>query len=111
MPRLKINAATHFFYDAIIFYNAEKKRRTDNMSVTIRLARHGAKKKPFYRVVAADRKFPRNGRFLEILGTYNPIPDPPEINIDMDRVESWIKKGASPSDTVRSLLKQNALSA
>ncbi|VEN73896.1 30S ribosomal subunit protein S16 [Candidatus Desulfarcum epimagneticum] len=79
------------------------------MSVKIRLARHGAKKKPFYRVVAADGKFPRDGRFLEILGTYNPLYDPPEINIKEDRVEYWISKGASPSDTVRSLLKKTAL--
>jgi len=82
------------------------------MSVKIRLARHGAKKRPFYRIVVADGRFSRDGRFLEIVGTYNPLPRIPEVTIKKDRVRHWIEKGALPSDTVRSLLKrENGLSA
>ncbi len=76
------------------------------MSVKIRLARHGAKKRPFYRIVAADGRFSRDGRFCEIVGTYNPLPDTPEISVKKDRVEYWINRGALPSDTVRSILKR-----
>jgi len=75
------------------------------MAVKIRLARHGAKKRPFYRIVAADGESPRDGRFIEKLGTYNPLTDPAEVNFDEDRVRYWIGQGAQPSDTVRTLLK------
>lgn len=74
--------------------------------VKIRLARHGAKKRPFYRIVAADGEFPRDGRFLENLGTYNPLPDPEEITLKEERIRYWMDQGAKPSDTVRNLLKQ-----
>lgn len=74
--------------------------------VKIRLARHGAKKRPFYRIVAADGEFPRDGRFLENLGTYNPLPDSAEIILKEERIRYWIDQGAKPSDTVRNLLKQ-----
>ena len=74
--------------------------------VKIRLRRIGAKKAPFYRVVVADSRFPRDGRFIEELGTYNPLTDPAEIKIDTDRALEWIKKGAQPTDTVKSLLKR-----
>jgi small subunit ribosomal protein S16 len=74
--------------------------------VKIRLARHGAKKRPFYRIVAADGEFPRDGRFLENLGTYNPLPDPAEITLKEERIRYWMDQGAKPSDTVRNLLKQ-----
>ena len=76
------------------------------MSVKIRLARHGAKKRPFYRIVAADIESPRDGRFLENLGTYDPLKDPAEVNLHADRVQYWLDQGAIPSDTVKSLLKR-----
>ena len=76
------------------------------MAVKIRLARHGAKKRPFYRIVAAQNEAPRDGRFLEILGTYDPAPEPAAISVKADRVLDWLSKGAIPSDTVRSLLKK-----
>ena len=76
------------------------------MSVKIRLARHGAKKRPFYRIVAAPSQSPRDGRFLEILGTYNPLTDPATIKVNVDRVQDWLGQGAIPSDTVRSLLQK-----
>ena len=77
------------------------------MAVRIRLARHGKKKKPFYRIVAADRQAKRDGRFLEILGTYDPNINPAAITVKTDRVEYWISQGATPSFTVQSLLKKH----
>ena len=76
------------------------------MAVKIRLARHGAKKKPFYRIVVADSESPRDGRFLENVGTYDPAFDPTKITIKTDRVRYWMDQGALPTDTVRSLLKK-----
>jgi len=76
------------------------------MSVKIRLARHGAKKRPFYRIVAAPSQTPRDGRFLEILGTYNPTEQPAAISVKEDRVLEWLSKGAQPTDTVKSLLRK-----
>jgi small subunit ribosomal protein S16 len=76
------------------------------MAVKIRLARHGAKKKPFYRIVVADSENPRDGRFLEKIGTYDPLHDPARVNLDNERVQYWLNQGAKPSDTVRSLLKR-----
>ena len=78
------------------------------MSVKIRLARYGAKKKPFYRIVVADSECPRDGKFLESVGTYNPLQDPAGVILKADRVRYWMDNGAIPTDTVRSLLeKQN----
>lgn len=77
------------------------------MPVKLRLARFGAKKKPFYRVVVADTEARRDGRFLEQIGTYDPTKDPPEIVIKMERVDYWLSVGAKPTDTVRSLIKQH----
>jgi small subunit ribosomal protein S16 len=74
--------------------------------VKIRLRRMGAKKAPFYRVVVADSRSPRDGRFIEEIGTYNPLADPAEIKIDAERAKAWIKNGAQPTDTVRMLLKK-----
>ena len=74
--------------------------------VTIRLRRMGAKSAPFYRVVVADSRSPRDGRFIEEIGTYNPCTDPAEIKIDVERAEAWIKTGAQPTETVRDLLKK-----
>ncbi len=76
------------------------------MAVVLRLTRRGRKKKPFYRVVAADSRFPRDGRFLEILGTYDPLKSEDNIKVDADKASAWIKKGAKPSRTVASLLKK-----
>ena len=76
------------------------------MGVKIRLARHGAKKRPFYRIVVADTESPRDGRFLEKVGTYNPAPDPAEVDLKTERIQYWIDKGATPSDTVRNLLRK-----
>lgn len=81
------------------------------MSVKIRLARHGAKKKPFYRIVVADIEAPRDGKFLENVGTYNPLKDPAEVSLKGERVKYWIEQGAIPTDTVRSLLKKEGLFA
>jgi small subunit ribosomal protein S16 len=74
--------------------------------VKIRLRRIGAKKSPYYRIVVADSRYPRDGRFIEELGTYNPTADPAEIKVDMERAEAWIKTGAQPTETVRGLLKK-----
>jgi small subunit ribosomal protein S16 len=79
------------------------------MAVTIRLARHGTKKKPFYRVVAADSRAPRDGRFLEVVGIYDPRNKGAGLNLKMDRIQDWISKGAEVSDTVRKVLKQYTL--
>ncbi|MEJ2220906.1 MAG: 30S ribosomal protein S16 [Desulfobacterales bacterium] len=81
------------------------------MGVRIRLARHGAKKKPFYRIVVADSENPRDGRFLEKVGTYDPLKDPVAVSLDPERIKYWIEKGAIPSDTVRSLLKKEGFFA
>ena len=74
------------------------------MAVHIRLRRTGTTKKPAYRVVVADSRAARDGRFIEIIGHYNPLTDPPTIKIETDKAEAWIKKGAQPSNTVRTLL-------
>ncbi len=76
------------------------------MAVTLRLTRKGAKKRPFYRVVAADSRFPRDGRFLEILGTYDPRLEANNVKLDMERVQYWLDQGARPSETVHNLLKK-----
>ncbi|HHV28684.1 30S ribosomal protein S16 [Acetivibrio mesophilus] len=76
------------------------------MAVKIRLKRMGAKKAPFYRVVVADSRYPRDGRFIEEIGTYNPLTDPSEVNIDTEKAQKWLKNGAQPTDTVRALLKK-----
>ena len=78
------------------------------LSVVIRLARWGAKKKPSYRVMVADSRSPRDGKFIEQVGTYDPMADPVQVNIDTEKVEKWIKNGAKPTRTVQSLLKKVA---
>ena len=77
--------------------------------VKIRLRRMGAKKAPFYRVVVADSRYPRDGRFIEEIGTYDPRQEPAAINIDVERAQAWINTGAQPTDTVRDLLKKAGL--
>ena len=74
--------------------------------VKIRLRRMGAKKNPFYRIVVADSRYPRDGRFIEEIGTYNPVANPAEIKVDIDRAQAWIKTGAQPTDTVKDILKK-----
>ena len=74
--------------------------------VKIRLRRMGAKKAPFYRLVVADSRYPRDGRFIEEIGFYNPVANPAELNVDVDRAQAWIKTGAQPTETVRDLLKK-----
>ena len=74
--------------------------------VKIRLPRMGAKKAPFYRIVVADSRYPRDGRFIEEIGTYDPTQDPAALKVDTDRAQAWIKTGAQPTETVRALLKK-----
>ena len=77
--------------------------------VKIRLRRMGAKKAPFYRVVVADSRYPRDGRFIEEIGTYNPLMDPPAINIDVEAAKKWISNGAQPTETAKSILKKSGV--
>lgn len=79
------------------------------MAVKMRLRRMGAKKAPFYRVVVADSRYPRDGRFIEEIGTYNPLTSPSEIKIDKEKAEKWLQNGAQPTDTVKNLLKKSGI--
>ena len=80
------------------------------MSVKIRLTRKGTKKRPFYRIVAADSEAPRDGRFLEVVGHYNPLTDPAQITVDEEKLNKWVERGAKISETVRSLLRKKGVS-
>ncbi|MDO4290217.1 MAG: 30S ribosomal protein S16 [Eggerthellaceae bacterium] len=75
------------------------------MAVKIRLARHGAKKRPYYRIVVADSRAPRDGKFIDEVGRYNPMTDPATVSFDMEKVEKWLGNGAQPTDTVARLLE------
>ena len=75
------------------------------MAVKIRLRRMGAKKAPFYRIVVADSRYPRDGRFIEEIGTYDPTKNPSVVNLDMEKANKWIATGAQPTDTVKKILK------
>ncbi|HQE70848.1 MAG TPA: 30S ribosomal protein S16, partial [Atopobiaceae bacterium] len=75
------------------------------MAVKIRLARHGAKKRPYYRVVVADSRMPRDGRYIEEVGKYNPIASPKIIDLDLENIDEWIAKGAQPTESVAALIK------
>ncbi len=77
------------------------------MAVKIRLRRMGAKKAPFYRIVVADSRYPRDGRFIEEIGYYNPLEEPSVVKIDADKAKKWIENGAQPTDTVKALFKKN----
>ena len=79
------------------------------MAVKIRLRRMGAKKAPFYRIVVADARYPRDGRFIEEIGHYDPTKEPTVVKIDTDKAKEWIKNGAQPTDTVRKILKNNGI--
>ncbi|MDN5276917.1 MAG: small subunit ribosomal protein [Clostridiales bacterium] len=79
------------------------------MAVKIRLKRMGAKKTPHYRVVVADSRSPRDGKVIEEIGYYNPLSDPEEVKIDVEKAQAWLRKGAQPTDTVRALLKKSGV--
>lgn len=79
------------------------------MAVKIRMKRMGAKKRPFYRIVVADSRAPRDGKFIEEIGYYNPISEPVEIKIDGEKAQKWLNNGAQPSDTVKALLKKQGI--
>ncbi len=79
------------------------------MAVKIRLRRMGAKRAPFYRIVVADSRFPRDGRFIEEVGTYDPTKNPAAVTVDAEAVKKWIGNGAQPTDTVRALLKKQGI--
>ena len=79
------------------------------MAVKIRLRRVGAKKDPFYRIVVADSRYPRDGRFIEEIGFYNPLTEPSEVKVDAEKAKEWIKNGAQPTDTVKILFKKNGV--
>jgi len=76
------------------------------MSVKIRLSRHGTKKRPFYRVVVSDSRYPRDGRFIEQIGTYDPGKRPASVRLDHEKLNGWIKQGAQPSQTVKDIIKR-----
>ena len=79
------------------------------MAVKIRLRRMGAKKAPFYRIVVADERYPRDGRFIEEIGYYDPTKEPPVVNLDADKAKTWLKNGAQPTDTVKVILKKEGV--
>ncbi len=79
------------------------------MAVKIRLRRMGAKKAPFYRIVVADSRYPRDGRFIEEIGYYNPLEEPSVVKIDEEKAKKWMANGAQPTDTVKNLLKKNGI--
>ncbi len=79
------------------------------MAVKIRLRRMGAKKAPFYRIVVADSRYPRDGRFIEEIGYYNPLKEPVEVKVDAEKAKTWIKNGAQPTDTVKALFKKHEI--
>lgn len=79
------------------------------MAVKIRLRRMGAKKNPFYRIVVADSRYPRDGRFIEEIGTYDPLKTPADVKIDADKATQWIANGAQPTDTVKDILKKSGV--
>ena len=79
------------------------------MAVKIRLRRMGAKKAPFYRIVVADSRYPRDGRFIEEIGTYNPVATPSEVKVDAEKAKQWIANGAQPTDTVKAILKKEGV--
>ena len=79
------------------------------MAVKIRLRRMGAKKAPFYRIVVADSRYPRDGRFIEEIGTYDTMKNPAEIKVDVEKAQQWLKNGAQPTDTVKDILKKSGV--
>ena len=86
-----------------------KETEVMKMAVKLRLKRMGSKQKPFYRIVAADARSPRDGRFIETVGTYNPLKNPTEIKVDEEKALTWLNNGAQPTDTVRSILTESGI--
>jgi small subunit ribosomal protein S16 len=97
---------TEYDYKRAIGYRQFDTRRKSFMAVHIRLTRKGRKKQPFYRIVVADSHAPRDGKFLDIVGTYDPMQEPAVVKLDQEKIELWLGKGAQPSTTVKSLLKR-----
>lgn len=93
----------------MLFYKSKKIVGGNKMAVKLRLKRMGSKRRPFYRIVAADSRSPRDGRIIEAIGTYNPTTDPAQIRIDEELAVKWIKNGAQPSDTVRNILSKEGI--
>ena len=89
--------------------NRRAMKRLANMAVKIRLRRMGAKKAPFYRIVVADERYPRDGRFIEEIGYYDPTKEPTVVNLDADKAKTWLKNGAQPTDTVKVILKKEGV--
>ena len=79
------------------------------MAVKFRLARYGSKKKPFYRIIVADSRSPRDGRFIENVGTYDPLKDPAQISLDKEKIKTWYEKGARPTKTVENIFKREGV--
>lgn len=94
-----VGGATHHPYPP-----APHRMEEFSLAVKIRLARHGAKKRPYYRVVVADARMPRDGRYIELVGRYNPLTNPKTIDIDLEKVDAWIEKGAQPTNAVSHLI-------
>jgi small subunit ribosomal protein S16 len=95
--------------NAVLSYNFGFFFEEANLLVTMRLSRIGSKKRPYYRIVVIDKRRARNGRFLEVLGQYNPISNPAQMEINAERAQYWLSKGAAPSETVRSILRKKNL--
>lgn len=96
---------TLYFYCVILVY----RKRRDIMAVKLRLKRMGSKKKPFYRIVAADSRSPRDGRFIETVGTYDPTKEPAIMTVNEEVAMKWLRDGAIPTDTVRNIFKQEGI--
>ena len=93
----------------IVYINIIERKEGIIMAVKIRLRRMGAKKNPFYRIVVADSRYPRDGRFIEEIGTYDPLKTPADVKIDADKAKQWITNGAQPTDTVKDILKKSGV--
>ena len=91
------------------FYIQKLNKEEIKMAVKIRLTRMGDKKAPFYRVVVADSRSPRDGKFIDVIGTYNPLTDPAEIKIDAEKANKWLKNGATPTETAKSVLTKSGV--
>ena len=95
-----------FIFDIVV---KKKEKEEEKMAVKLRLKRMGAKQRPFYRIIAADSRSPRDGRFIETVGTYNPIKQPAEITVNEEKIMYWLSNGAVPTDTVRNILSKQGI--
>lgn len=108
LPSVKKNPFTAFLFPDIV-NPVEINKEVDSLSVKIRLTRMGSKRKPFYRLVVADSRSPRDGRFIEEVGYYNPLTEPKTLKVDEEKIMGWLQNGAQPSDTVRNLLSTQGI--